>query len=61
MSRSASFHDPRRARAHDGGGTVGALVIAILFALLAAVSFAVDRSIPLPSQPQPSRTLQTPR
>jgi hypothetical protein len=50
MSPSAFFHHhhPRRTRAHDDSGTVGALVIAILFALLAAVSFAVDRTLSLP-------------
>ena len=42
-------------------GTVGALVIAILFALLALVSFAVDQSISLPSQPVKPPALQAPR
>jgi hypothetical protein len=48
MNPSTFFHHPRRADPHDDGGTVAALVIAILFALLAAVSFAVDRSLSLP-------------
>ena len=61
MTPSAWFHDPRRDRAEDDGSTVGALVIAILFALLALVSFAVDQSISLPSQPVKPPTLQTPR
>jgi hypothetical protein len=49
MNPSAFFHHPRRDRGHDDDGTVAALVIAILFALLAAVSFTVDRSISLPT------------
>ncbi len=61
MNPSAWFHDPRRARAHDDGGTVGALVIAILFTLLALVSFAVDHSLSLPSQPLKPPALQAPR
>jgi hypothetical protein len=49
MSPSAFFHHhPRRAHAHDDDGTAGALVIAILFALFALVSFAIDQSISLP-------------
>jgi hypothetical protein len=61
MSRSAFFHHPRRVRTRENG-TLAALVIAILFVLLAAVSFAVDRSLPLPSQPlPPARSLQIPR
>jgi hypothetical protein len=52
MNPTAYFHHPRRVRAHDDvhedEGTVGALVIAILFALFAAISFAVDLSLSLP-------------
>jgi hypothetical protein len=48
MTRSASFHHPRPSPAHDDSGTLGALVIAILFVLLAAGSFAVDLSMSLP-------------
>jgi hypothetical protein len=50
MHPTAYFHDPRRARGHghDNDGTVGALIIAILFVLLAAGSFAVDLSLSLP-------------
>ena len=48
MNLSAYFHHPRPVRPHDDGDTVGALVIAILFALLAAISFAVDLSLSLP-------------
>ncbi|MGD9616576.1 MAG: hypothetical protein AB7H90_15340 [Alphaproteobacteria bacterium] len=64
MGPSASSHHPRRAGAHaddDDGSTIGALVIAILFALLALISFAVDYSITLPSHPVPPPVLQTPR
>ncbi len=61
MNPSAWFHDTRRDRAEDDGSTVAALVIAILFALLALASFAVDQSISLPSQPVKPPTLQTPR
>jgi hypothetical protein len=50
MSPSAFFHHhPRRAHPHDDDGTVGAIVIAILFVLFALVSFAIDQSISLPS------------
>ena len=49
MNPTAYFHHPRPARPHDDDGTGGALVIAILFALLAAISFVVDRSISLPT------------
>jgi hypothetical protein len=61
MHLSTWFHDPRRARPHDDDGTAGALVIAILFALLALVSFAVDQSISLPSQPMKPPALHAPR
>jgi hypothetical protein len=61
MNPSISSHDPRRAGAPDDGDTTGALVIAILFALLALISFAVDYSITLPSYPAPPPTLQAPR
>lgn len=61
MSPSAFFHHPRRARAHDSDGTLAAVVIAILFALLALISFAVDQSILPPSQPEPPPNLQAPR
>ena len=47
--------------ADDGEGTIGALVIAILFALLALASFAIDQSISLPSQPLKPPALHTPR
>ena len=61
MHPSAWFHDPRRTRRHDDDGTIGAVVIAILFALLALVSFAVDQSISLPSQPLTPPALHAPR
>jgi hypothetical protein len=58
MTPSTWFHDPRRTRGHDDG-TLGALVIAILFALLALVSFAIDQSLSLPSQPLKPPALHT--
>ncbi len=61
MRLSAFYHNPRRDDAQDDEGTVGALVIAILFVLLALASFAVDYSISLPSEPLPRPALQTPR
>jgi hypothetical protein len=61
MRQSAFYQDPQRDHAHDDEGTASALVIAILFAVLALISFAVDYSITLPSQPAPPPTLQTPR
>lgn len=60
MNLSTRFHDPRRTRGHDDG-TLAALVVAILFALLALASFAVDQSISLPSQPLKPPALHAPR
>jgi hypothetical protein len=48
MHPTAYFHHPRRVHEHDDDGTTGALVIAILFVLFAAISFAVDLSLSLP-------------
>ncbi len=48
MNPTAYFHHPRPARPHDDDGTAGAMVIAILFALFAAISFVVDLSLSLP-------------
>jgi len=61
MHPSAWFHDPRRTRPHNDDGTIGAVVIAILFALLALVSFAIDHSLTPPSQPLTPPTLHAPR
>ena len=60
MNLSTWFHEPRRTRGHDDG-TLGAVVIAILFALFALISFAVDHSLSLPSQPLTPPTLHAPR
>jgi hypothetical protein len=48
MTPSAFFHHPQHARPDDDDGTLGALVVAILFALLAAISFGIDLSLSLP-------------
>ena len=37
----------------DHGGVAGAVVIAILFAAVAAISFAVDQAVTLSSLPAP--------
>ena len=51
MSPGTAFHlFPRRA-ASEGSGTAGALIIAILFAVVAAISFAVDQSVTLSNLP----------
>jgi hypothetical protein len=55
MNPSAWFHDRRRARGHDDEGIAGAVVIAVLFALLALASFIIDQSLPLQIQPPVSR------
>jgi hypothetical protein len=61
MNLSTWFHDQRRTRDDHEDGTTSALVIAILFALLALVSFALDQSISVPSQPLKAPTLHAPR
>ena len=48
MNPTAYLHHPRPARPHDDDGTLGAMVVAILFGLLAAISFVVDLSLSLP-------------
>jgi hypothetical protein len=51
MSPGTSFHFFHRADPGDGNGTLWATIIAILFAVVAAVSFAVDQSITLSNLP----------
>jgi hypothetical protein len=60
MNPSAWFHDSRRAREQDDGSTA-AIVVAILFALLALISFAVDQSISLPNPSAKPPALHVPR
>ena len=53
MSPGASlFHWPSHER-HDDHGTAWAVAVAILFAAVAAVSFAVDQSVTLSNLPAP--------
>ena len=62
MNPSAWFHDTRQGTARMmTAARSRALVIAILFVLLALASFAVDQSISLPSQPVKPPALQIPR
>jgi hypothetical protein len=48
MNPTAYFHHLRPARPHHDDDTLGALVVAILFGLLAAISFVIDLSLSLP-------------
>lgn len=57
MSPGASWYDlPPKGR-RDRGAIAGAFIIAILFATVAAVSFAVDQSVTLSSLPAPPPAL----
>jgi hypothetical protein len=59
MSPGTSFHFFHRATADGSHGTAWALVIAVLFAVAAAISFAVDQSVTLSNPalaPQPQTT-----
>ena len=51
MSPGASFYDGSRDSRGGPGGVAWASVIAILFAAVAATSFAVDQSVTLSSLP----------
>ena len=53
MSPGASFYDGSTDSRGDPGGVAWASVIAILFAAVAAISFAVDQSVTLSSLPAP--------
>ena len=53
MSPGTAFHFFHRAGPAEGSGNAWALVIAILFAVVAAASFAVDQSVSLSSFPVP--------
>jgi hypothetical protein len=52
MNPGTSFHFFHRG-AHGESSTTWAAIIAILFAVIAAVSFAVDQSVTLSSLPAP--------
>src|SRR5213075_2407317 len=54
MSPGTAFHFFHRAGSAESGGSVWALVIAILFAVVAAASFAVDQSVTLSNFPVPA-------
>ena len=53
MSPGTAFHFLHRAASAESGDSVWALVIAILFAVVAAASFAVDQSVTLSNFPVP--------
>ncbi len=61
MSPGASiYHSPPKERG-DHGGVGWATAIAILFAMVAAISFAVDQSVTLSSLPAPPPAADTGR
>ncbi len=51
-----AFYSPFHRGAGDRRGTAVATVVAILFAAVAAISFAVDMSVTLSSLPVPNMT-----
>ena len=51
MSPGTSFHFFHRAAPHDDHGSAWAAIIAVLFAAVAAISFAVDQSVTLSNLP----------
>jgi len=53
MNPGTSFHFFHRGAHGESSSTTWAAIIAILFAVIAAVSFAVDQSIALSSLPAP--------
>jgi hypothetical protein len=53
MNPGASLYDVPPDDRRDPGGIAWASVIAILFATIAAISFAVDQSVTLSSLPSP--------
>jgi hypothetical protein len=53
MSPGTAFHFFHRHAPSESSGTALALLIAILFAVVAAISFAVDQSITLSNLPAP--------
>ena len=53
MNLSAWFHDWRHSDESHDRGAAGALIIAILFAIVAALSFVVEHSVTLSKLPEP--------
>jgi len=53
MSPGRAFHFLHRAGPAESSGSAWALVVAILFAVVAAASFAVDQSVTLSNFPVP--------
>jgi hypothetical protein len=53
MSPGTAFHLLHRAGPADSSGSTWALVVAILFAVVAAASFAIDQSVTLSNFPVP--------
>jgi hypothetical protein len=51
MNPSTSLHLFHRRTAREGSGTAWAAIIAVLFATVAAISFAVDQSVALSTLP----------
>ena len=56
MNPSTSFHFFHRAEPGSPNGVIWAVIIAVLFALVAALSFAVDQSITLSNPPTAPQT-----
>ena len=61
MGPGASLYGLPPNERRDAGGTGWALVIAMLFATVAAISFAVDQSVTLSSLPAPPSAPSTDR
>ena len=54
MSPGTAFHFFHRSTPNESSGTAWALLIAILFAVVAMISFAIDQSITLSNLPAPA-------
>ena len=59
MSPGTSFHFFHRTRPGGSDGIAWAIIIAVLFAIVAAISFAVDQSLTLSSIPGVSQVPTT--
>ena len=53
MSPGTAFHFFHRRAQSESSGTAWPLIIAVLFAVVAAISFAVDQSVTLSTLPAP--------